>query len=368
MSIEFIGYVSHQESSEIRLPQGPAVNPPYIAAVANAHEYGGFDRVLIAHSSASPDGFQIASFVAQQTKRLGILLAHRPGFVAPTLAARQLATLDHFSAGRTAVHIISGGDDTEQQRDGDYLSHDARYRRTDEYLDVVKRSWTSDQPFDHDGEFYRVTGHKSQVRPLQRPHLPVYFGGSSDAAIEVAGKHADVYALWGESLAAVTETIAKVRKAAAQYGRDGHVRFSLSLRPIIATTEEAAWARAEDILERAKGIVATSPNFTRRPKNPQNVGALRLLAEAEKGSVVDARLWTGMTALTRAAGNSTSLVGTPQQVADALLEYYKLGVTTFLIRGFDPLEDALAYGRDLLPVVRETIAIHTAAVAEAATA
>lgn len=368
MSIEFIGYVSHQESSEIHLPQGAAVNPPYIAAVANAHEYGGFDRVLIAHSSASPDGFQIASFVAQQTKRLGILLAHRPGFVAPTLAARQLATLDHFSAGRTAVHIISDGDDTEQQRDGDYLSHDARYRRTDEYLDVVKRSWTSDQPFDHDGEFYRVSGHKSQVRPLQRPHLPVYFGGSSDAAIEVAGKHADVYALWGESLAAVTETIAKVRKAAAQYGRDGHVRFSLSLRPIIATTEEAAWARAEDILERAKGIVATSPNFTRRPKNPQNVGALRLLAEADKGSVVDARLWTGMTALTRAAGNSTSLVGTPQQVADALLEYCKLGVTTFLIRGFDPLEDALAYGRDLLPVVRETIAKHTAAVAEAATA
>jgi alkanesulfonate monooxygenase len=94
MSVEFIGYVSHQESSEIHLPSGPALNPAYIAAVAQAHEYGGFDRVLIAHSSASPDGFQIASFVAQQTKRLGILLAHRPGFVAPTLAARQLATLD----------------------------------------------------------------------------------------------------------------------------------------------------------------------------------------------------------------------------------------------------------------------------------
>jgi alkanesulfonate monooxygenase len=117
MSVEFIGYVSHQESSEIHLPQGPAVNPAYIAAVAQAHEYGGFDRVLIAHSSASPDGFQIASFVSQQTKRLGILLAHRPGFVAPTLAARQLATLDHFSGGRAAVHIISGGDDAEQQRD-----------------------------------------------------------------------------------------------------------------------------------------------------------------------------------------------------------------------------------------------------------
>ncbi|MGH8782157.1 LLM class flavin-dependent oxidoreductase [Paraburkholderia sp.] len=360
MSVEFIGYVSHQESSEIHLPQGPVVNPPYIAAVAQAHEYGGFDRVLIAHSSGSPDGFQIASFVAQQTKRLGILLAHRPGFVAPTLAARQLATLDQFSAGRAAVHIISGGDDVEQQRDGDFLTHDERYRRTDEYLDVVKRAWTSDVPFDHEGTYYRVKGHRSQVRPVQQPHLPVYFGGSSDAAIAVAGKHADVYALWGESLAQVAETIARVRAAAAPYGRAEQIRFSLSLRPIVAPTEDAAWARAESILERAQDVVARSPNFTRRPKDPQNVGSQRLLAEAAKGTVVDTRLWTGIAALTRAAGNSTALVGTPRQVADALLEYRKIGVSTFLIRGFDPLEDALAYGRDLLPLVRAAVAAEEA--------
>lgn len=361
MSVEFIGYVSHQESSEIHLPEGAAVNPPWIAAVAQAHEYGGFDRVLIAHSSASPDGLQIASYVAHQTRRLGILLAHRPGFVAPTLAARQLATLDHFSAGRAAVHIISGGDDTEQQRDGDWLAHDARYRRTDEYLDVVKRAWTSEAPFDHQGEFYRVAAHRSQVRPLQQPHLPVYFGGSSEAAIAVAGKHADVYALWGESLDAVRDTIARVRAAAALHGRAQTIRFSLSLRPILAATEDAAWARAESILARAQDVVARSPNFTRRPQDPQNIGSQRLLAEAAKGRVVDTRLWTGITALTRAAGNSTALVGTPQQVADALLEYRKLGVTTFLIRGFDPLEDALAYGRDLLPLVRAAVAQEEAA-------
>lgn len=361
MSVEFIGYVSHQESSEIHLPEGAAVNPPWIAAVAQAHEYGGFDRVLIAHSSASPDGLQIASFVAQQTRNLGILLAHRPGFTAPTLAARQLATLDHFSAGRAAVHIISGGDDIEQQRDGDWLSHDERYRRTDEYLDIVKRAWTSDTPFDHEGAFYRVAGHRSQVRPLQQPHLPVYFGGSSEAAIAVAGKHADVFALWGESLDAVRETIACVRAAAALHGRAEHIRFSLSLRPILAASEDAAWARAESILAKAQDVVARSPNFTRRPKEPQNIGSQRLLAEAAKGKVVDTRLWTGITALTRAAGNSTALVGTPQQVADALLEYRKLGVSTFLIRGFDPLEDALAYGRDLLPLVRAAVAKEEAA-------
>jgi len=360
MSIEFIGYVSHQESSETHLPQGPTLNVPYIGSVAQAHEFGGFDRVLIAHSSASPDGGQIAAYVLHQTQRLGVLLAHRPGFVAPTLAARQLSTLDHFSGGRLAVHIISGGDDTEQQRDGDFLDHTARYRRTDEYLDVVKTAWTSDAPFDHQGEFYRVKGHKSQIRPVPRanlPHLPVYFGGASDAAIEVAGKHADVYALWGESLDQVAELVGRVRTAAARYGRQDKIRFSLSLRPVIAATEEAAWARADAILERAKEVVTRSPNFTRRPQDPQNVGAKRLLAAAARGAVVDRRLWTGMAALTKAAGNSTGLVGTPEQVADALVEYYRLGITTFLVRGFDPLEDALAYGRDLLPIARERLAI-----------
>ena len=115
MSIEFIGFSATQEVSETVLPQGPVVNKAFLGAVARAHEYAGFDRVLVAHSSASVDGFQVASYIASQTDKLGILLAHRPGFVAPTLAARQFATLDHFSDGRLAVHVISGGDDTEQQ-------------------------------------------------------------------------------------------------------------------------------------------------------------------------------------------------------------------------------------------------------------
>lgn len=140
MSIEFIGIAATQETSETLLPHGPAIDKSYVGAIARAHEYAGFDRVLVAHSSSSVDGFQVAAYIAHQTERLGILLAHRPGFVAPTLAARQLATLDQFSDGRLAVHIISGGDDTEQQRDGDFLSHDERYQRTDEYLEVVRQN------------------------------------------------------------------------------------------------------------------------------------------------------------------------------------------------------------------------------------
>ncbi|MYM82719.1 LLM class flavin-dependent oxidoreductase [Duganella sp. FT50W] len=356
MSIEFIGFSATQEVSETVLPQGPVVNKSFLGAVARAHEYAGFDRVLVAHSSASVDGFQVASYIASQTDKLGILLAHRPGFVSPTLAARQLATLDHFSDGRLAVHIISGGDDTEQQRDGDFLDHGQRYQRTDEYLDVVKKTWTSEGPFDHDGPLYHLKGQNAGVRPVRDQHIPVYFGGSSEAAIEVAGKHADVYALWGESLAQVEDTIKRVRAAAAKHGRADKIRFSLSLRPVLADTEEKAWAKADAILATATERVKDNLHFSKRPQDPQNAGSKRLLETAAQGKVVDERLWTGIAALTKAAGNSTGLVGTPEQVRDALLKYWELGVTTFLIRGFDPIQDALQYGRELIPLVRAAIA------------
>jgi alkanesulfonate monooxygenase len=366
MPVEFIGYVAAREASEIVLPSGPVIDRAWISTVAQAHEQVGFDRALVAYGSSSPEAQQIVAYAAHETKTLNFMLAHRPGFVFPTLAARQLATLDHFSEGRLAVHIISGGSDAEQQRDGDFLDHDERYARTDEYLDVVKRTWTSRQPFDHEGTHYRLKDSFSGVKPLQtldgQPHVPVYFGGSSEAAIRVAGKHADVYALWGEPLEQVRETIARVRAAAAPHGRDRHVRFSLSLRPIIAATEEAAWAKAQAILERARGVVAQTQRFKdRQGQAPQNVGSQRLLQAAGRGKVVDVRLWTELSALTGAAGNSTSLVGTPDQVTEALLAYCDAGVSTFLIRGFNPLQDALDYGRELLPLVRAEVARRDAA-------
>jgi alkanesulfonate monooxygenase len=361
MPVEFIGYVASRESSEIVPASGPVIDRSWVSTVAKAHEHVGFDRALVAYGSSSPDAQQLVAWAAHETNRLHFMLAHRPGFVFPTLAARQLATLDHFSDGRLAVHIISGGSDAEQQRDGDFLNHDERYDRTDEYLTVLKKTWSATQPFDHEGAHYRLNDNVSSVRPLQRvlgqPQVPIFFGGSSEAAIRVAGRHADVYALWGEPLEQVRETIARVRAAAAEHGRERHVRFSLSLRPILAATEEAAWAKAQDILERARSVVTQTARWKDRQANPpQNVGSQRLLQAAGRGKVLDARLWTELSALTGAAGNSTSLVGTPEQVAESLLAYFDAGVSTFLIRGFHPLQDALDYGRHLIPLVREEVA------------
>ena len=362
-AVEFIGMIGTSNASEIRAaPHGPGVvDKSFVAATARGHEYAGFDRVLIGYFSVAADGFQVAAFAAHSADRLGLLLAHRPGFVAPTLAARQLASLDQFSDGRLAVHIISGGSDADQARDGDFLEKAERYARTDDYLDVVKQAWTSPRPFDHDGPYYRVRGATSTVRCLQTPHIAVFFGGSSEEAIEVAGKHADVYALWGESLAAVAETIGQVRASAARHGRAAQIGFSVSFRPILGRTEDEAWARAHRVLEQAKALRGGG-----HAREPQNAGSQRLLAEAARGPVVDKRLWTELAALTGAQGNSTSLVGTPQQVCEAMLDYWDLGVTTFLIRGFDPLEDALEYGRDLIPLVRQaTMARSTPATAAA---
>ncbi|MFN6499380.1 MAG: LLM class flavin-dependent oxidoreductase [Nostoc sp. DedQUE01] len=355
MPVEFIGLIRTKPASELNSVPGSLaddiIDPGYVREFAQAHEKGDFDKVLIGYSSSSPDGFTVATHAAAFTDRLGFLIAHRPGFVAPTLAARKAATLDHFTNGRIAVHIITGGSDADQQRDGDWLDHDNRYRRTDEYLEIVRRVWTSDTPFDYEGEFYRVKDAFSAIKPLQKPHIPLYFGGASGPAVEVGAKHSSVYALWGEPIAAVKERIAQVR-AALPAGRS--IRFSVSLRPILGVTEEQAWEKARNILGRIqqqRGGTKVAP-----PARPQAVGSQRLLDFAAKSEIYDKRLWTPIAAATGAAGNTTALVGTPEQVAEALVDYYDAGVTTLLIRGFDPLQDAIDYGREVIPLVRAEVA------------
>ena len=365
MAIEFIGFVGHFNSSETIARSGPAIDPGYIAASAKLQEYAGFDRVLVAFSATSGESMMVSQHIAASTERLGLMIAHRPGFVAPTLAARQLATLDHLSQGRTAVHIITGGNDTELAQDGDHLTKDERYARTSEYLDVMRQEWTATAPFEHHGKYYRIDRGFSDVKPVSTSGIPVYFGGASDAAIPVAGKHADIYALWGETHDQVRTLIARIREAAALHGRTP--RFSLSLRPVLADTEEKAWAKADHILARAWALResgrAGRSRFNAREgvTAPPNEGSRRLLAAAAQGNRLDKRLWTGIAALTGAQGNSTGLVGTPDQVADAMMDYYDLGITTFLIRGFDPLADAVQYGQELIPRVRALVADRDAA-------
>ncbi|MCO6417773.1 LLM class flavin-dependent oxidoreductase [Siccirubricoccus sp. KC 17139] len=353
--LTFIGMIAHRPQSEIHPPRGPVVDADYIQRFALAHEAAGFDRILVAWGSTSPDALLVAQHAAAAAKRIGFMVAHRPGFIAPTLAARQFATFDQLTAGRAAIHVISGGSSTEQRKDGDYLDHTERYARSEEYVTLLKRLWTSDKPFDHEGRHYRFEGGFAEVKPLQQPHIPVFFGGSSDIAIEIAGRIADVYAFWGETLDQARETVARVRASVAKAGRDPQaIRFSMSFRPVLAATEADAWARANRIIERIRSLRADAVG-SGGPK-PESIGSRRLLEAAAAGPVRDKRLWTEVAAAVGAGANTTALVGTPEQVAESLADYHALGIDTFLIRGFDPLEDAVQFGAELLPATRAAIA------------
>lgn len=365
MSIEFIGYISNNNSSETIVRQGPVLDPVYIETVAKAHENAGFDRVLLAFHSTTPDSLQVAQHVLGVTEKLNVLIAQRPGFTAPTLLARQFAVLDQFSKGRVALHVITGGNATELRQDGNTLDDkDERYVRTSEFLDVLRAEWTSAKPFNYAGKYYQIENAFSQVKPYRPDGIRIYFGGASDAAIEVAGKHADTYALWGESYAQVREQTTRVRAAAARQGRPAP-RFSLSVRPILADTEEKAWAKAQTILERASAL-QDKTGYRKPADGHATAGAKRLLAIAEQGARVDKRLWTEIAKLTGANSNTTALVGTPEQVAEVFGDYYDLGISHFLIRGFDPLIDAIEYGRDLIPLTRQLIAERQTAKGQAA--
>ena len=355
MPVNFIGYIGFNDTSEIHnAVRTRILDKEYVEAAARAQEAGGFDRVLIPFASNTPESQIVAAHAAAITRKLGFLIAHRPGFTQPTLAARQLATLDQLSGGRVAVHIITGGADEEMARDGDHSVKDDRYARTDEYLTVLKREWSDEAPFDHEGRFYNVVQAFSSVKPV---NLPIFFGGSSPAALDVAGRHADVYALWGDTQAQVREAVSTIRASAARYRR--RPGFSLSLRPVIADTEEAAWKKADDIVEQVRALREARGAAT-EGHAPPNAGSQRLLETTRAGYRADTRLWTGVAAIAGAQGNSTGLVGTPEQVADAMLDYYDLGIDHFLIRGFEPLKDAIDYGRELLPAVRALVAARDA--------
>ena len=261
--IGMIGVTPPSSDATLHVIEG-GLSPSYVAESARAHETSGFDLALVGYSSSSAEGFLVALHAAQHTQRLGFLIAHRPGFVAPTLMARKIATFDHLTEGRLAVHIITGKTDDEQQGDGDFTPKAERYRRAAEYLQLMKLAWSSERPFDFTGEFYRVHGAHSDVRPLQKPHPLLFFGGASDGALTMGAKFCDVYAIYAEPLASTRERMSQFRAQAAAFGRIPG--FNISLRPIIAASEGAAWDKANRILaarrhDRQEGLEPAGSGF-----------------------------------------------------------------------------------------------------------
>jgi alkanesulfonate monooxygenase len=357
MPVEFLGMGATNDGSEIRRRSGPAFDLDYTVRLARAHEEHGWDRVLTAYGSGTPDPAQAATAIALHTERLQVLVAHRPNLSIPTFAAMTIATLDQMSGGRATIHLITGGNDREQRREGDYLSKDDRYLRTREYIEILKRAWTEHEPFDHHGPFYRFAGFVSDVFPAQQPRPRISFGGSSDAAYAVGAAEADIYCLWGEPLADTAEQIERVRDLALAAGRDTTPKIQVAFRPIIAPTEEAAWEKAEEIVGRIEARQGPNNPWMRSDprRRPENAGSQRLLDIAARGERFDRALWTRTAVATGAVGNSNALVGTPETVAAALLDYVDLGVDILSARGYDLLQDAIDFGREVIPLVRAEV-------------
>ncbi|AZM92752.1 MULTISPECIES: LLM class flavin-dependent oxidoreductase [Streptomyces] len=366
MPVEFLGIAATNDGSETTARSGAAFDKEYTLRLARAHEDHGWDRVLFAYGSGSPDPAPAAAYVAARLDRLQLLLAHRPNVSYPTYAAKTFATLDQISGGRLAVHFITGGNDHEQAREGDTLTKDERYARTREYIRIVKKIWTTHEPFDHEGEHYRFHDFVSDVFPVQQPRPDVSFGGSSPAAYAAGGAEADVYCLWGEPLERTAQQIQAVKAAAEAAGRTDVPRIQVAFRPIIAPTEELAWEKAHRTLGAIRQRRLAAPARHHRggvteAAAPQNTGSQRLIAIAEAGERYDRALWTPTAAATGGAGNSNALVGTPETVAQALLDYHDLGVDILSARGYDLLDDAVDFGRYVIPLVREEVAKRDAA-------
>jgi alkanesulfonate monooxygenase len=322
---------------------------------------GGFDWTLVAYGSPTPDSLQVAQFVVNNSERIKPMLAHRPGFVFPTLAAKAFATIDQIGRGRLGIHIISGGNDAEQRREGDYLTKEQRYERSAEFIEILRRVWTEDGPLSHDGKYYRFEDFQAAIRPYQDT-IPVSVGGSSETAYRVGGRLGDIFGLWGEPLAETAEQIASVNRYADAAGRP-HPRIWVSFRPIVAPTDELAWEKAYDILARTQENTAANGlvRHGRAAGSPQNVGSQRLLDVAGRGERHDRALWTPLVTATGASGSTTALVGSYETVAQALLDYVDIGCELLSIRGWDPLNDAIDYARYVLPLVRQELAHRQAA-------
>jgi alkanesulfonate monooxygenase len=320
----------------------------YLKQVALAAEAAGFLGALIPTGAHCEDAWAVAAALAQHTSRLKSLVAFRPGFILPAVAAQAAASLQRLTGNRLLLNVVTGGSATEQKSFGDFLDHDARYERTDEFLSVVRGIWAG-PGFNFEGAHYRVQD-AGLTRPLLAPPT-LYFGGASGIAQRVAAKHADVYLTWGETPPMVKERIAAVQALAAQAGR--RLRFGIRLHLITRDTEEEAWAEARRLLERIpKGAIAEAQ---RQFAATESVGQARMLGlhGGKSGGVRDLEiypnLWAGVGLVRGGAG--TAIVGSHEQVAERIAEYESLGIETFIFSAYPNLEEAVRVGEDLLPLL-----------------
>ncbi|MBL0875584.1 FMNH2-dependent alkanesulfonate monooxygenase [Serratia nevei] len=326
---------------------GRAVDLPYLQQVTLAADSLGYYGVLIPTGKSCEDSWLVAAALAPLTKRLRYLVALRPGLQPPSLAARMAATLDRLSEGRLLINVVTGGDPVENKGDGIFLSHAERYRVTREFLEVYSRLLKGEK-VDFQGEYLRVEGAEMLFPPVQENGPPLFFGGSSEEALEVAASQIDTYLTWGEPVEQVAEKIAVVRQRAQERGRT--LDYGIRLHVIVRETEEEAWAAADKLIAHLDDdtIAAAQKIFSRMDSTGQ--ARMSALHGGSKDSLrIAPNLWAGVGLVRGGAG--TALVGNPQQVADRIREYQASGITNFIFSGYPHLEEAHRFAELVMPLL-----------------
>lgn len=319
----------------------------YLGQIARAAEDLGFEAMLTPTGSWCEDAWITTAALSQVTKRLKFLVAFRPGFISPTLAAQQAQTFQRISNGRLLLNIVTGGDPVEQRRFGDHLGHDERYSRTAEFLQVL-RGASSGRPFDFDGKHYTVEGATAQLSPWGLP--PLFFGGASPAAEDVAANHVDVYLAWGETPPQLADRIARMREKADLAGRK--LSFGVRLHVLGRDTSRRAWEEANRLLEglSADRIAKAQAELARS----DSVGQQRMVALHGGGRdelEIYPNLWAGYGLVRGGAG--TALVGSHEEVAERLEEYHALGIDHAILSGQPHLEEAYWFGEGAGRLLRQ---------------
>lgn len=321
------------------------VNYAYIRQIAQAVDELGFGGVLIPTGRSCEDPWVVASSLIPVTQRLKFLVALRPGLMSPIISARMAATLDRLSNGRLLLNVVTGGDPVEMAGEGLFLDHDARYDLTNEFLTIWRQALEGKE-VNFDGDYLQIKGGKLLFPSEQRPHPPLFFGGSSPAALQVAAEHIDVYLTWGEPPKQVEEKIRKVRDLAGQRGRK--VRFGIRLHVIVRETEEEAWEAANKLIRYVDDemIQAAQKVFSRFDSEGQR-RMVQLHGGDPSSLEISPNLWAGIGLVRGGAG--TALVGDPDTVAARINEYKALGIDTLVLSGYPHLEEAYRVAELLFP-------------------
>jgi len=318
-----------------------------LAQIARAADALGFGGVLLPTGRSCEDAWIVAASLIAETERLKFLVAIRPGIISPTASARMAATLDRLSGGRVLINVVTGGDPQEAAGDGVFLSHDERYEVTDEFL-TIWRGVLSGKTMSFKGKHLHVEDAKILYPPVQHPYPPLYFGGSSSTAQELAAKHVDLYLTWGEPPASVAEKIAEVRQRAAAFGRTP--RFGIRLHIIIRETAQEAWSAAHDLIRYVDDATIAQAQRTFARFDSEGQRRMNTLHNGSRDSLeVSPNLWAGIGLVRGGAG--TALVGDPETIVARMREYAELGIDTFILSGYPHLEEAYRVAELLFPLL-----------------